>query len=199
MAASKGQSNPAQQHNAIELLIADHERVKKLFKEFEKIKDGDDEEARVEIVESACAELKVHGMIEEEIFYPAVRSKAGEELKDILNEADVEHASVDELIDKLTEIEPSDRMYKAHFTVISAYVRHHVQQEEKEMFPRARELKELDLDELGIELRARKEDLMGDFFEDEEAQAEQSDGVAKAAVRGSTKSASSESAEKAHR
>ena len=197
MAASKGTSKSEQQ-NAIELLTADHERVKKLFKEFEKIKDSDDQESCIENVKSACAELRVHSMIEEEIFYPAVRSKADQELEELLNEADVEHASVDQLIDKLAEIEPSDGMYKAHFMVICEYVKHHVQEEEKEMFPKVRKLKELDLDELGIELQARKEDLMGDFFEEDETEVDDSDDDKTATRRRSAKG-SSPKGEKAHR
>ncbi|HKY03204.1 MAG TPA: hemerythrin domain-containing protein, partial [Burkholderiales bacterium] len=80
----------------------------------------------------------------------------------------VEHESVEILIDKLAELEPSDPMYAANFTVLAEYVDHHVKEEEKEMFPKVRKLKDLDLDELGDEMQARKDDLLGQLGEVED-------------------------------
>jgi hemerythrin superfamily protein len=158
-------------YDAIDLLTADHRRVSKLFKDFEQLKDGEDLEACMEIVESACAELKIHSMLELEIFYPSLRTWADETLDDLLNEADVEHESVELLIEKLAELDPSDPMYAANFVVLAEYVAHHVEEEERELFPRVRKIKDLDLEELGLEMQARKDELLeqiGDLEEDEE-------------------------------
>src|SRR3546814_20281875 len=102
--------------DAIELLEEDHARVKKLFKTFEKAKESD-HEAIEDIITTACTELKVHSKIEKEIFYPAVRAKANHELAELLNEAEVEHESVDALVEKLTAVKLNDEMYKANFMV----------------------------------------------------------------------------------
>ena len=162
--------------DAIDLLVADHQRVAKLFKEFTKLKNDAAEEDLAAIVESACAELKIHGMLEMEIFYPAVRSRASEALLEQLREAEVEHDSVESLIDKLTAVEPEDPMYKAHFGVLAEYVEHHVKEEEREMFPLVRKLKDLDLVELGDEMQARKEDLLDQLGEiDEDLEEEDAD------------------------
>lgn len=154
--------------NAITLLTQDHRKVQKLFKDFEKADRGD-EEACIEIVETACAELKVHAMIEEEIFYPAVRSKLGDQGESLLDEAAVEHEMVDVLIDKLAETDPSDPEYAAAFTVLGEYVQHHIKEEEKQLFPKVRKLKELDLEELGVEMQARRDELLSEFESEETA------------------------------
>ncbi|HEY9381648.1 MAG TPA: hemerythrin domain-containing protein [Burkholderiales bacterium] len=168
MAASKAkQTKRAANMNAIDLLKEDHARVKKLFKAFEKAKEGD-HEAIEDIVTTACTELKVHSKIEEEIFYPAVRAKANHEIEELLNEAKVEHGSVDALVEKLTTVRMDDEMYKANFTVVVEYVKHHVEEEEKEMFPKVQKLRGLDLDDLGMQLRARQEKLMGELIKDAE-------------------------------
>ena len=84
---------------AIEMLIEDHRKVQKMFKQFEKMKDEGDEQAKRELVEQTCAELKVHTQIEEEIFYPAARE--GLEEGDLVAEALVEHGSAKQLIEQL--------------------------------------------------------------------------------------------------
>jgi hemerythrin superfamily protein len=142
--------------NAIDMLMEDHRNVETLFSAFENA-DPEDEEECQRIAETACAELRIHSMLEEEIFYPAVRGEADEEEEDLLNEAEVEHASIEELIDKLDGMDAGDPMYAAHFTVLTEYVKHHVTEEEDEMFPKVRKMKGLDLDELGAEMRERRE------------------------------------------
>ena len=142
--------------NAIDLLKADHEKVKKAFKEFEKMDRADTEACR-ELVTSVCADLRVHTTLEEEIFYPALREAIEDE--DIMNEAAVEHETAKMLIEQLENMEPDDPNYVATFTVLGEYVMHHVKEEEDEMFPQAKKAKELDLDVLGEQMRARKEEL----------------------------------------
>ena len=142
--------------DAIALLKQDHASVKKALKEFEKM-DHEDTAAMQELVTTVCNELKVHTTIEEEIFYPAVRAAIEDE--DLLNEAQVEHQSAKELIAQLENMEPSDPLYAATFTVLGEYVQHHVKEEESEMFPQVKKA-ELDLDALGEQMMARKDALM---------------------------------------
>ncbi len=142
--------------NAIDLLKADHEKVKKAFREFEKMDRADTEACR-ELVTSVCQDLRVHTTLEEEIFYPALREAIEDE--DIMNEAAVEHETAKMLIEQLENMEPDDPNYIATFTVLGEYVMHHVKEEEDEMFPQAKKAKELDLEALGEQMRARKEEL----------------------------------------
>jgi hemerythrin superfamily protein len=160
------------ERSAIDMLLQDHKRVQKLFKDFEKV-DRADEEAVRELVETACLELQIHSMLEEEIFYPALRAHAEGELEDFLNEAEVEHEAADDLIAKLHELEADDPMYCAYFGVLAKFVRHHVKEEEHELFPRVAKMK-LDLKQLGEDMRLRREELFAEMEraddEGEEAQ-----------------------------
>ena len=104
--------------DAIELLKKDHREVETLFKEFEALEDN--AEAAEQVIETACTELKVHDKIETEIFYPALREAAQqEEIEDLLDEAEVEHDTVRELIEKLEGMDPTDEKRHAHFTVLT--------------------------------------------------------------------------------
>jgi hemerythrin-like domain-containing protein len=145
---------------AIDLLKEDHEKVKKAFKEFEKMDRSDSETVR-QLVKTVCDDLRVHTTIEEEIFYPAVRGAIDDE--DIMNEAAVEHESAKQLIEQLENMEPDDPNYHATFTVLGEYVMHHVKEEEGEMFPEAKKAEDLDLEELGAQMKTRKEELMGEM------------------------------------
>lgn len=160
--------------DAIQLLKKDHREVEGLFKEFEQIKD--DEDALVQVIETACTELKIHDKIETEIFYPAVRNAAEqEEVEDLLDEAEVEHETVRELIEKLEGMDPTDGKRKAHFTVLMEYVKHHVKEEEKEMFPKVKKLQSLDLKALGAEMQERKSALMTELGVEADAESAQSE------------------------
>ena len=143
--------------DAIALLTEDHKEVKKLFKAFEKLADSDDVERKQELAEQICLALSVHAEIEEEIFYPATR--AGIDDDDLLNEAEVEHASAKDLIAQIQAMSASDEMFDAKVTVLGEYIDHHVEEEEGEMFPKAKKAK-LDLAELGEQMAARKAELM---------------------------------------
>jgi hemerythrin superfamily protein len=142
--------------DAIALLKADHDKVKKAFKEFEKM-DHEDSAALQELVEDVCDDLTVHTTVEEEIFYPAVRAAIEDD--DLMNEAQVEHNSARELIALLEGMDSTDPMYPATFKVLCEYVLHHAKEEEDEMFPAARKA-DLDLEALGEEISARKQELM---------------------------------------
>ena len=168
---TKGRSKSDKQ-DAIDILLEDHKKVQQMFKDFEKL-DREDTESCEEIVTQACTELKVHSALEKELFYPAVRDQVEKaEDEDLLNEAEVEHQTVDQLIETLEGMDAGDPMYSAHFTVLSEYVQHHVQEEEKEMFPRVKKLKGLDLEALGEEMMGRKEELMSELGAGEDEDAE---------------------------
>ena len=158
MAKSKAKAS-----GAIELLKEQHDKVKKAFKEFEKL-DREDTEAQRQLVQKVCEDLKVHTTLEEELFYPAAREAIDDE--DILNEAQVEHETAKMLIEQLENMGPDDPNFRATFSVLGEYVLHHVKEEEGEMFPEVKKT-DLDLEELGGRMRARMEDLMGDMEEEE--------------------------------
>jgi hemerythrin superfamily protein len=141
--------------DAITLLKADHDEVKQAFKEFEKM-DHEDAAALEELVSHVCEALTAHTTVEEEIFYPAVRAAIEDD--DLMNEAQVEHNSARDLIELLEGMDATDPMYPATFKVLCEYVLHHAEEEEEEMFPAAREAK-LDLEELGEQIQARKDEL----------------------------------------
>lgn len=150
--------------DAITLLTTDHVKVKKLFKEFEALKDGNGADTdKSALVTQICLELKVHVEIEEEIFYPEVR-KAIEE-GDLMDEALVEHAGAKELIAQLEDMSLGDDLYDAKVTVLGEQIQHHVEEEEGEMFPKARKAK-VDGDALGVQMAERKAELMAELKSD---------------------------------
>ncbi|HEX8061749.1 MAG TPA: hemerythrin domain-containing protein [Allosphingosinicella sp.] len=142
--------------DATHLLAEDHRKVEELFEQFEKA-SGD---ARKEkIARQICTELKVHTMIEEEIFYPALRGKIEE---DDLDEAYVEHDGAKMLINEIEAGGPDDDFYDAKVKVLQEQVEHHVEEEEKSrgnLFQQAR-ASGVDLEALGRQMAARKEELM---------------------------------------
>ena len=154
--------------DAIELLKQDHREVEVLFKEFEKLEE-DGEEALEQVIATACTELKIHDKLEMEIFYPAVRQQAEEEeVEDLLNEAEVEHTTVRDLIKTIEGMSAGDEKRTAHFTVLMEYVKHHVKEEEKEMFPKVKKLG-LDRAQLAQQMKERKAELMAEMGIDAEA------------------------------
>jgi hypothetical protein len=138
------------------MLIEDHRKVQKMFKQFEKLKQQEDEEAKRDLVEQACAELKVHTELEEELFYPAAREALDE--GDLIAEAQVEHASAKELIAKLDRQNGGEE-YDATFTVLGEYVNHHIAEEQDEMFPKLKKA-DIDWDSLAEQMRTMKQELM---------------------------------------
>jgi hemerythrin superfamily protein len=147
--------------DATKLLMADHKEVKTLFKQYDKLAKGEgaDEEKQA-IAEEICTMLTVHATVEEEIFYPAAREAMDEQ--DLLDEAEVEHASAKDLIAQIRGMSPADELYDAKVKVLGEYVDHHVQEEEKELFPKVRKA-DLDLKQLGAAMEARKQQLMNEM------------------------------------
>lgn len=148
---------PRKTQDAIALLKADHRKVEDLFEKYESARSK-----KADIAKQICMELIIHSMIEEEIFYPACR-EAGVE-SDMMDEANVEHDGAKTLIAELENGSPDDDYYDAKVKVLSEEIKHHVKEEEKRggIFTEARKA-ELDLDALGEQLAARKEELMAEF------------------------------------
>jgi hemerythrin-like domain-containing protein len=143
--------------DAITLLQQDHDRVAAAFREFEGM-DRQDLAACRKLIAAVCEELKTHAVLEEELFYPAVRAAIQD--SDLMTEAAVEHETARMLIDQLEHM-AADPGYFATFTVLGEYVRHHIREEQDEMFPAARKAG-LDLHRLGERLRARRRLLAGE-------------------------------------
>ncbi|HVK56481.1 MAG TPA: hemerythrin domain-containing protein [Burkholderiales bacterium] len=142
--------------DAVELLIADHKAVQKVFKDFEKLKEKGSSKDKAAIVEQVCRELTIHAQLEEEIFYPAVRSAIHDD--GLIDEAVVEHSGVKNLIAQLESMSPGDALYDAKVTVLGENIDHHVKEEQDEMFPKAKKAK-VDLRALGEEMLRRKKEL----------------------------------------
>jgi hypothetical protein len=145
--------------NAIALLKQDHDDVSTLFDEYDVLAEDENASSadKRTLSTQICGMLAVHAIIEEELFYPAARA-AGVDAS-LLNEAEVEHGSAKELIAQIGASQPSDALYDARVKVLGEYIAHHVQEEEGELFPACRKA-EMNLDEIGLQLQQRKEDLM---------------------------------------
>ena len=143
--------------DAISLLKSDHREVESLFSQFESA--GNSARKRA-IVQKICDALTVHATIEEEIFYPKARETLKRAGEDLLDEAEVEHEGITWRVELLKKAKPEDDLFDAEVTVLAEYVRHHVKEEERSLFPKLR-LKGFDSAGVGQELAARKEQLTG--------------------------------------
>jgi len=152
-AAKKNETKP---QPAIAMLKADHKLVDELFEQFESAKSS---ETKKTLAEQICKELTIHAQVEEEIFYPAVK----EALKDkqLVPEAQVEHATLKNLIAEIEAAKDDEEMWEARVKVLGEYVKHHVKEEQNEMFPKAK-ASDLDMDELGVMMQERKNELMSE-------------------------------------
>ncbi|HEV2079854.1 MAG TPA: hemerythrin domain-containing protein [Allosphingosinicella sp.] len=142
--------------DAIQLLTQDHRKVEELFGQFEKAREDSKKE---EIARQICTELKVHAMLEEEIFYPALRGRID---GDDLDEAYVEHDGAKVLINDIEAGGPDAEFYDAKVKVLQEQIEHHIKEEEKEsgnLFEQARSA-DVDLEALGDRMASRKAELM---------------------------------------
>jgi hemerythrin-like domain-containing protein len=159
--------------DAIALLKQDHRTVESLFAEFEDAEEGE----QSSIAQRVCQLLTIHAQIEEEILYPAAKEcfEGDEEDSELVYEAEVEHGSAKELIAKIEAMSGEEEQFSATVKVLGEYIKHHVKEEEGEMFPKLKK-SELDLSELGTKLADRKFALMeqmGISQEEEEPQPQQ--------------------------
>lgn len=146
---------PSDRIDAIELLTQDHANVKALFEQYDALSDRSRANKK-KVSTQICLELTKHATAEEEIFYPAVRAATGDE--DLVDEATVEHAAAKDLIAQILAMNPDEDLYDAKVKVLSEQIEHHVEEEEGEMFPKARKAR-LDLMELGVAIEARKAEI----------------------------------------
>ena len=151
----RAQSETKKPQDAIQLLKADHKQVKQLFEKFEKAEADTDKQA---LADTICKALTVHATIEEEIFYPAAYDALDEEGDDLLDEAEVEHASAKDLIAQIQSAKAGEPLFDAKVKVLGEYINHHVQEEEGELFPECRTAK-MDLKALGEQMAQRKAEL----------------------------------------
>jgi hemerythrin-like domain-containing protein len=147
--------------DALALLRAEHEQVRRMFAQCAHLRGLEDaEETIAELVDDICDALIIHTMIEEELFYPALRAALGDD--ELIDDAELEHAGARELISQLEVMYPGDEHFDATLAVLAEEFAHHVALEESEMFEGARAAG-LDLVELGHRLALRRAQLDDDM------------------------------------
>jgi len=150
--------------DACNLLDTDHRNVKKMFSAYEELtksRAASASQKRRDLATEICNELTVHAQIEEEIFYPALREAIKE--TDLLDEAEVEHASAKDLIAQIQQATEVDDKFDAKVMVLGEYIDHHVKEERNEIFVKARAARGLDLMAMREQLQTRKEELMAEL------------------------------------
>jgi hemerythrin superfamily protein len=124
--------------NAISVLKTDHSNVEELFHRFEGLGD-DAAEEKARIRDKVIEHLSVHGELEEQVLYPAIRAKDPEQ-DDLVLEALEEHHMMKLALSELEKVQPGHERFDAKFTVLMENVRHHIQEEEDDLFPKVREM-----------------------------------------------------------
>jgi hemerythrin superfamily protein len=141
--------------DAIVHLKDDHKEIRRLFDQFEKAGDSA-EKAKGKLVDQIIEILTVHTYIENEVMYPRVRELLPQ-LEDDVLESYEEHHVADVLVMELSTMQPSDERFDAKTTVLIENVRHHIEEEEKEWFPKVREgLGRKALQEIGAEMISKR-------------------------------------------
>ncbi|UXI66495.1 hemerythrin domain-containing protein [Tahibacter amnicola] len=141
--------------HAVNLLKRDHRLVEDLFRQWEEAPNNG---AAAKLVSQICQALVIHAEVEETVFYPRVLNALDKEDAELIREAAVEHGTLKGLISLLNGASPNEPMFCAQVSVLQEYVKHHVQEEEHELFPAA-ERTDLDLEALGVEMSALKRQL----------------------------------------
>lgn len=152
--ATSRRSRTASQ-DALALLRSDHDAVLQLFDKYESARRT---EQKQKLAEQICSELTIHTTLEEEIFYPAIRQAQGEDAEDALDEAAVEHDGAKKLIEEIRASQAGADMFDAQIKVLSEYIKHHVKEEYRSIFPQAKK-SGVDLEAMGERLQARKKEL----------------------------------------
>ncbi len=143
--------------DAIELLENDHQQVKRLI---EKLESQENAQGRAQLFETVRTEMHAHERIEEEIFYPALKQRATD--KQIVLEGYEEHHVVDILMQELADLNFDDQSWPAKLKVMKENIEHHIEEEEDDMFSKARDVfSNEELEELGERMAARKKELEG--------------------------------------
>ena len=159
-ASTRVAATDAKRPDAIVMLREDHKRVDALFRQYEKSKDEMSDAEKEDLAKAICAELTVHAMLEEEIFYPAARSALDVDGDELLDEAEVEHQTAKDLIEWIESAAAVEPLYDAKVKVLGEYIKHHVEEEHDEMFPKCRK-SSMDLKAIGVQMQERKAELVG--------------------------------------
>lgn len=141
----------------VAFLMRQHREVEDYFEAYEKAEEDDE---KFELAQKICLALAIHAQIEEELLYPEAKEKIEEE--DLVDEANVEHATAKDLIAQLETMKVGDELYDAKVKVLGEYIKHHVEEEETELFPQTKEA-DMDLVGLGARLQARTEQLTAEL------------------------------------
>jgi iron-sulfur cluster repair protein YtfE (RIC family) len=149
-----------QAKDAVALLTADHDKVKQLFREYERLQNIGDISLKADLAMQICMEFEIHSMLEEEIFYPAVRSETGD--AKMVQDAIQEHAEAKELVARIQGLPGDDPDLDSTIALLRRSIEHHVAEEERDMFPKARQ-GDVDLTALYEQLADRKEQLEHDM------------------------------------
>jgi hemerythrin superfamily protein len=157
--SSRNKERQQAARNAFDVLEEDHREVEEWFDQYDELKNSD-EDRKAELSKKICLALKVHAQIEEEIFYPRAREATKDD--DLIDEAIVEHATVKNLIAEIEEMDVEEALHDAKIRVLAEMVKHHIREEEEELFPELQSAK-MDLDAVGKELAERKEELMSEM------------------------------------
>jgi hypothetical protein len=139
---------------ATDLLKKQHREVKGLFK---KLEGTDNPRMRRQLMNEISRSLEGHTLIEEEVFYPAIRGLETQKAEEMILEAYEEHHVVKLVLAELPRVNPEDERFEARMTVLSELIQHHVEEEEKEMFKLAQKLGRSELESLGEQMEERFE------------------------------------------
>jgi hemerythrin superfamily protein len=154
--------------DALDLLIADHNRVRGLFTRFQDAEEGEREDEMRELAATIRDELTVHTTIEEEIFYPEVRS-VSDEVNDLVEEGLQEHHVAKVLLEEIQALDADDDEFVAKVKVLIENVEHHADEEEEELFGKVRSATTAEARvDLGQRLDARKGELGAPTLADRE-------------------------------
>jgi hemerythrin superfamily protein len=140
--------------SATQMIRRDHKKVEGLFNKFQETKKPD---GKQRICEQVIQELEIHAKLEEEIFYPAVRKHVGEE--EMLEEAKQEHQQAKDIMRELKKMNADNEQFEEKFSELVEGVKHHVEEEEGEMLPKAEE-SDMDLKDIGEQMADRREELL---------------------------------------
>jgi iron-sulfur cluster repair protein YtfE (RIC family) len=144
--------------DVFKLLKQDHAAVAELFKKLEETTERA-VKTREKTFKELAKELTVHTKLEEEIFYPRLREE--ESLRELINEAYEEHHMADQLLEELAALATDDEQWEAKLTVLKEVIEHHVEEEEKELFPKAAKVVEKDeAAEMGQTIAEEKKGMM---------------------------------------
>jgi hemerythrin superfamily protein len=144
--------------DALDLLIADHNRVRGLFTRYRAASGRGDTTSQRKLADTIFTELEVHTTIEEEVFYPAIHDASGE-IGELVDEGIEEHHVADHLMHEIRGLDAASDEWAAKMTVLLENVEHHADEEETEMFPKVRSAMADDLDSLATQLEERKRNL----------------------------------------